>query len=84
MRIALETFLYLQGQPLPATPHVRVARHDPDPISLGNGDQDRNAFNVAAINADGVFAPMRIRASFISTRIAPSSRSFAGADVGGE
>ena len=83
VRIALETFLNLQGQPLHATPHVRVASRDPDPTSLGNGDQDRSAFNVAAINADGAFTPIRIRAPFISTRIAPSSRSFAGAGVGG-
>jgi hypothetical protein len=52
-----------------------VARRDPDPTSGRNGDHDRSAFNVAAINADEAFAPIRIRAPFISTRIAPTSDS---------
>jgi hypothetical protein len=60
-----------------------VARRDPDPTSRWNGDQDRSAFNVAAINADGAFEPIRILASFISTKIAPSSGPLAGDGVCG-
>jgi hypothetical protein len=78
MGIALETLLNLQGQPLHAASHVRVARRDPDPTSRWKGDQDRSAFNVAAINADGAFDPIRILASFISTKIAPGSGSHTG------
>src|ERR1700675_3617072 len=73
MWVAMEPLLNLQRQPLHATTHVRVARRDPDPTSRRNGDHDRSAFNVAAINDDEAFAPIRIRASFISTRIAPTS-----------
>src|ERR1700675_3309822 len=75
MWVAMEPLLNLQRQPLHATTHVSVARRDPDPTSRRNGDHDRSAFNVAAINADEAFAPIRIRASFISTRIAPTSGS---------
>ena len=79
VRIEIQGLLNLQGQPLHAAPHVRVARRDPHPTALGNGNHDRNAFNVAAINADGAFTPIRTRAFFISTRIAPPSDSFAAA-----
>ena len=82
MRVAFETFLNLQGQTLHSASHVRVAGCNPDPTARGKRDQDLNAFNVAAINADGAFAPIRIRASFISTRIAPASGSLAGVDIG--
>src|SRR6266480_3286323 len=78
MGVALETLLNLQGQPLHAPSHVRVAGRDPDPTSRWNGNQDRSAFNVAAIDADGAFEPIRILASFISTKIAPSSGPLAG------
>jgi hypothetical protein len=78
MRIALEPFLYLQSQPLHAATHVRMARRDPDPTAGRNGNQDRSAFNVAATNAAVAFAPIRIRAPFISTMIAPSSGSRVG------
>ncbi len=76
MGVALETFLNVQSQSLHPATHVGVASRNPDPTSLGNGDQDRSAFSVAAINAEGAFAPIRIRAPFISTKIALSSRSF--------
>jgi hypothetical protein len=79
VRIALQALLNLQGQPLHAAPHVRVARRDPHPTALGNGDHDRNALKVAAINAEGAFTPIRTRAFFISTSIAPPSDSFAAA-----
>jgi hypothetical protein len=82
VRIALETFLNLQGQPLHAAPHVCVARRDPDPTAGRNGNQDRSAFNVAATNAAVAFAPIRIRAPFISTTIAPSSASRVGEGEG--
>jgi hypothetical protein len=49
---------------------------------LGNGDQDRSAFSVDAINAGGAFAPIRIRAPFISTKIALGSGALAGAGIG--
>jgi len=75
MGIALQTFLNLQGKSLHAPAHIRVARRNPDPTSRRNGDQKRSAFNVAAITADGAFAPIRIRAPRISTRIAPGSAS---------
>jgi hypothetical protein len=82
MGVALETFLNLQGKPLHAASHVRVARRDPDPASRWNRDQDRSAFNVAAINAVGALAPIRILASFISTKIALSSGALVGAGIG--
>ena len=78
MGIAVETFLNLQSQSLHSATHIRVASRDPDPTSLGNGNQDRSAFNVAVINAVDAFAPILIRASLISTRIAPRSDSPAG------
>ena len=81
VRIALQLLLYLKRQSLHAAPHVRVARRDPDPTSRGNGNQERSAFKVAAITADGVFAPIRTRAPFISTKIAPGSGS--PANIGG-
>ena len=67
VRIALETLLNLQRQPLHAATHVRVPSRDPDTTSRRNGDDDRSAFNVAAINADEAFAPIPIRTSFVST-----------------
>jgi hypothetical protein len=81
MRVTFETFLNLKRQPLHAAAHVRVARRDPDPTARWNGDQGRSAFSVAAINAAGAFAPIRIRAPFISTRIAPGSGALVGAGV---
>ena len=44
MRIALQALLHLQGQPLHALAHVRVAHRDPD--SRARWDH-RSAFNVA-------------------------------------
>jgi hypothetical protein len=82
VRVTLEAFLNLQGQALHAASHVGVAGCNPHPTARGNGDQDRNAFNVAKINADGAVAPIRTRASFISTTIAPGPRSLASADIG--
>jgi hypothetical protein len=81
MGIAFETFLNLKRQPLHAAAHVRVARRDPDATARWKGDQDRSAFSVAAINAVGALAPIRIRAPFISTRIAPSSGALVGGGV---
>jgi hypothetical protein len=75
VRIAIESLLNLQGKALHATPHVRVARRDPDPTPRRNRNHVRSAFNVAAINTEDAFAPIRIRASFISTKIAPASGS---------
>ena len=82
MWVTLETLLNLQRQPLHATAHVSMTGRDPDPASRWNRDQDRSAFNVAVINADGAFAPIRTRASFICTRITPGSESFGGDDGG--
>src|ERR1019366_7735886 len=85
VRIASETLLNLQGQSLHAAAHVRVTGRDPDPASRWNRDQDRNAFNVAVINADGAFTSIRTRASFICTRMTVGSVSFGGgADVGND
>src|SRR5712671_2483643 len=42
MGIALETLLNLQGQPLHAPSHVRMARRDPDPTAQGNRDHRRS------------------------------------------
>lgn len=81
MGVALETFLNLQGQPLHAPSHVGVPRRDPNPTARWNRDQDRNAFNVAAIIADCALAPIRIRAFFNSTRITPASGQAAGAGI---
>ena len=61
------------------TTHVGVTGRDPDPTSRRYRDHVRSAFNVAAINAEDAFAPIRIRASFISTKIAPASGSLADA-----
>jgi hypothetical protein len=82
VRVSPETLLNLQGQSPHAAAHVRVSGRDPDPPSRWNRDEDRSAFNVAVINADGAFAPIRTRASFICTRITPGSGSF-GCDGGG-
>ncbi len=78
VRIASETLLNLQGQSLHAAAHVRVTGRDPDPASRGDRDQERSAFNVAVINADGAFTPIRTRASFICTKMAVGSVSFGG------
>jgi hypothetical protein len=83
VRISPETLLNLQSEALHAAAHVGVAGRDPDPASRWNGDQDRSAFNVAVINADGAFAPILTRASFISTRMTPGSDSFRGDGAGG-
>jgi len=77
MGVALETLLNLQGQPL----HAGLMSCGPSrsrPDFRWNGDQDRSAFNVAEINADGAFDPIRILASFISTKIASGSGSHTG------
>jgi hypothetical protein len=81
--ISPETLLNLQGQSQHAAAHVRVAGRYPDPASRWNRDQDRSAFNVAVIKADGAFASIRTRASFICTRITPVSGSFGGDDRAG-
>jgi hypothetical protein len=83
VRISPETLLNLQGQSPHAAAHVRVAGRDPDTPYRWNRNQDRSAFNVAVINADGAFAPIRTRASFICTRITPGSDSFRGDDGDG-
>jgi hypothetical protein len=75
VRVAPQLLLDLKRQPLHAAPHVRVARRDPNARPTGKRDQDRSAFNADAINAGDAFAPIRTRASFISTKITPSSAS---------
>jgi hypothetical protein len=83
--ITHQLLLNLKRQSLHPAPHIRVAGRDPNPTSRRNGNQDRSAFSVAEITADGVFAPIRTRAPFISTKIAPCSGSLVGANfvIGG-
>src|SRR5271154_251610 len=86
MRVALQLFLDLKRQSLHAATHVGVARRDPHPHPARHRDHDRSAFNVAAITAEGAFAPIRTRASFTSTTITPGSDGLAAggaADTGG-
>ena len=58
VRIAAEAFLHLQSQAPHPPAHVGVAGRDPDTAARRNGDQDRNAFSVAAINAGGASIPI--------------------------
>jgi hypothetical protein len=71
----------------PTSAHYRRLPHfarRPSPEEYHrNGDQHRTAFNIVATNTDGAFTPIRIRAPFISTKIAPSSGSLAGVGIGG-
>jgi hypothetical protein len=78
MRIASEPLLNLQGQSPHATAHVGMTGRDPDPAASRNRNQDRSAFNVAVINADGACIPIRIWASFIRTTITAGTISFGG------
>jgi hypothetical protein len=81
--IAAETLLNLQSQPLHATAHIRVTGRDPNAPAGWDRDQERSAFNVAVINADGALIPMRISASFICTTMTPGSAPFCVGDGGG-
>lgn len=83
--ITTEAFLNLQGQAPHATPHVGVTRRDPYTAARRNGDQDRNAFNVAVITAVGACIPIRIWTSFIRTKITagPTSLGGDGSEGGG-
>ena len=56
MWIALQALLNLQGQPLHALAHVRVAHRDPDPRARWD---HRSAFKVAETSAAGAFDEMR-------------------------
>ena len=68
MWIALQALLNLQGQPLHALAHVRVAHRDPDPRARWD---HRSVFNVAEISAAGADDEMRTcRPSPSSTVIA--------------
>ena len=53
VRITLQLLLNQKRQTLHAPPHIGVARRDPDPTPRRNRDQERSAFKVAEINADG-------------------------------
>jgi hypothetical protein len=65
--IAFQSLLNLKRETLHAAPHVRVTRRDPNARTAGNRDQDRSAFNAAAINGSLADALMLTRA--------PSARS---------
>ena len=56
MRIALQALLNLQGQPLHALAHVRVAHRDPDPRARWD---HRSAFNAAETSVAGADEEMR-------------------------
>jgi len=77
-RILFQDLLNLQSQAGKAAAHVRVARREPDPNATRKRDHGRNAFKVAAINADGAPAPIRTLTSFNSTTITPGSPATGG------